>query len=204
MAQGRNKLCTLTPNLLNASLSGPAILGACRRQTMSREAAYVLAVVFGLYLTVDLLLDQDRREKQLRAEICQYNIAHRAMSSALTTRAAIPVWLSEGRRRNDAAMLGSSASRSMRRGDTLWLCIRQSKDKVRTLNSPAIAGRLYLNRTASTLSPSSVLTNLWLHATISDAGSHKEDVIQSTGSTSQILPSSSFMMCPSSVTVSIE
>jgi hypothetical protein len=40
---------------------------------MSRESAYVLAVVFGLYLTVDLLLDQDRREKQLRAEICQYN-----------------------------------------------------------------------------------------------------------------------------------
>ena len=40
---------------------------------MRWEAAYVLAVDFGLYLTVDLLLDQDRREKQLRAENCQYN-----------------------------------------------------------------------------------------------------------------------------------
>jgi hypothetical protein len=34
---------------------------------MRWETAYVLAVVFGLHPTVD------RREKQLRAENCQYN-----------------------------------------------------------------------------------------------------------------------------------
>ena len=40
---------------------------------MRWEAAYVLAVVVGLYFTVDLLLDYDGREEKLRAEICQYN-----------------------------------------------------------------------------------------------------------------------------------
>jgi len=40
---------------------------------MRWEAAYVLAVVFGLYLPVVQLVDQDRREEKLRAEICQYN-----------------------------------------------------------------------------------------------------------------------------------
>jgi len=40
---------------------------------MRWEAAYVFAVVFGLYLVVELLLDHERREEQLRAEICRYN-----------------------------------------------------------------------------------------------------------------------------------